>query len=57
MDGDIFPNTIDYWGPTGMVFYRNVQFRWTPIAGDRELAIAIEDPGNDIDTGQILASA
>ena len=52
MDGDIFPNVIDYWGPTGMVFYRNVQFRWTPIAGDRELAIAIEDPGNDIDTGQ-----
>jgi hypothetical protein len=52
MDGDIFPNTVDYWGPAGMVFYRNVQIRWTPIAGDRELAFAIEDPGNDIDTGQ-----
>jgi DcaP outer membrane protein len=52
MDGDIFPNTIDYWGPTGMVFYRNVQIRWTPIAGDTELAVALEDPGNDIDTGQ-----
>ena len=27
MDGDVFPNTIDYWGPAGMVFYRNVQIR------------------------------
>ena len=31
MDGDVFPNTIDYWGPAGMVFYRNVQIRWTPF--------------------------
>ena len=23
MDPGVFPNTIDYWGPTGMVFYRN----------------------------------
>ena len=30
MDGDIFPNVIDYWGPTGMVFLRNPQIRWTP---------------------------
>jgi len=30
MDGDVFPNTIDYWGPSGMVFYRNVQIRLTP---------------------------
>jgi hypothetical protein len=52
MDGDIFPNTIDYWGPAGMVFYRNRQIRWTPMSGDNTLAIAIEDPGNDIDTGQ-----
>ena len=29
MDGDIFPNTIDYWGPAGMVFLRNPQLRWT----------------------------
>ena len=42
MDGDIFPNTIDYWGPTGMVFYRNVQIRWTPISGDKTFAVAIE---------------
>jgi hypothetical protein len=52
MDGDIFPNTIDYWGPTGMVFLRNPQIRWTPIKGDTTFAVAIENPGNDIDSGQ-----
>ncbi len=53
MDGSIFPNTIDYWGPCGMVFYRTPQIRWTPVQGDTSFAIAIEKPGNDIDAGQI----
>jgi hypothetical protein len=54
MDIDVFPNTIDYWGPSGMVFYRNVQIRWTPYKTDHsQLAIAIERPGNDIDSGSI----
>jgi hypothetical protein len=54
MDGDVFPNTIDYWGPTGMVFYRNVQIRWTPFKTDNShFAIAIERPSNDIDPGNI----
>jgi hypothetical protein len=54
MDGDVFPNTIDYWGPAGMVFYRNVQIRWTPYKTDNShFAIAIERPGNDIDSGNI----
>ena len=54
MDGDVFPNTIEYWGPTGMVFYRNVQLRWTPWRTDHgHFAIAIERPGNDIDAGLI----
>jgi len=54
MDIDVFPNTIDYWGPSGMVFYRNVQIRWTPYKTDRShFAIAIERPGNDIDSGNI----
>ena len=30
MDPDVFPNSIEYWGPNGMVFFRNVQFRWMP---------------------------
>jgi len=54
MDGDVFPNTIDYWGPTGMVFYRNVQIRWTPYKTENShFAIAIERPGNDVDSGNI----
>jgi len=54
MDGDVFPNTIDYWGPAGMVFYRNVQIRWTPYKTENShFAIAIERPGNDVDSGNI----
>jgi len=54
MDGDVFPNTIDYWGPAGMVFYRNVQIRWTPYKTDTShFSIAIERPGNDVDSGNI----
>ena len=54
MDIDIFPNVIDYWGPTGMVFLRNPQFRWTPYRTENSnFAIAIEKPGNDIDVGTI----
>ena len=34
MDIDVFPNSIEYWGPTGMAFFRNVQVRWMPIQGD-----------------------
>jgi hypothetical protein len=54
MDIDVFPNTIDYWGPSGMVFYRNVQIRWTPFKSDTShFAIAIERPSNDIDAGNL----
>ena len=53
MDGDTFPNTIDYWGPNGMVFLRNPQVRFTYKAGASEFAIAVEKPGNDIDPGNI----
>jgi hypothetical protein len=52
MDIDVFPNTIDYWGPSGMVFLRNPQIRWTPVSGTNSFAIAIEKPSNDIDAGQ-----
>ncbi len=53
MDVDVFPNIIDYWGPSGMVFLRNPQIRWTPVDGDVTLAIAIERPGSDLDPGNI----
>jgi hypothetical protein len=47
MDIDVFPNSIEYWGPNAMVLYRNVQARWTPWkneAGSR-FAISLERPG------------
>ncbi|MGH6911842.1 MAG: DcaP family trimeric outer membrane transporter, partial [Phenylobacterium sp.] len=53
MDGDTFPNTIDYWGPNGMVFLRNPQVRFTYKMDSGEFAIAVEKPGNDIDPGNI----
>jgi len=52
MDGDVFPNTIDYWGPTGMIFFRNLQLRWTPMRTDTmKFAVALEGPGSAIDAG------
>lgn len=53
MDIDLFPNTIDYWGPSGMAFLRTPQLRWTPLSGDTSFAIAIEKATDDIDAGQI----
>ena len=32
MDVDVFPNTLEYWGPCGMLFYRNIQVRWIPVS-------------------------
>lgn len=48
MDINVFPNTIDYWGPSGMVFLRHPQVRWTPISGAYTFAVALEEPGNDV---------
>jgi len=54
MDIDVFPNVIDYWGPPGMVFFRNVQFRWTAYrTANDAIAVAIEKPSNDVDPGTI----
>jgi len=51
MDIDVFPNTVEYWGPNGMVFFRNVQVRYMPIQGDTRLTIALERPGASGDRG------
>ncbi|MCG6929973.1 MAG: porin [Desulfofustis sp.] len=48
MDINVFPNTIDYWGPPGMVFLRHPQVRWTVFSGDYTFAVALEEPGNDV---------
>ncbi len=51
MDIDVFPNSVEYWGPSGMVFFRNVQIRWMPIKGDTRLTVALERPGASGDQG------
>ena len=52
MDIDVFPNSLEYWGPNGMVFYRNVQVRWMPIEGETRLTFALERPGATADGGE-----
>jgi hypothetical protein len=51
MDPDVFPNSVEYWGPNGMVFFRNVQVRWMPVQGDSRVTIALERPGASGDGG------
>jgi DcaP outer membrane protein len=54
MDIDVFPNTIDYWGPAGMVFVRNPQLRITPWSKDgMGIAFALEAPYSGLDAGRI----
>ena len=52
MDIDVFPNSLEYWGPSGMVFFRNIQVRWMPIKGDTRLTVALERPGASGDQGE-----
>ncbi len=51
MDGSTFPNSLEYWGPNGMVYFKNVQFRWTPLQGNNEVVFAAERPGASGDAG------
>jgi hypothetical protein len=58
MDIDVFPNTIDYWGPSGMVFVRNPQLRISPWSQDgMGIAFALEAPNSALDTGKITEIA
>jgi hypothetical protein len=51
-DPDAFPNSLEYWGPTGLAWFRNVQFRWTPINNDNNsFMVAFERPGASGDAG------
>jgi hypothetical protein len=51
-DTDIFPNSLDYWGPNGMAFFRNVQVFYEPFNdGSSNARIAIEAPGASGDAG------
>ena len=47
-----YPNQLEYWGPNGIIWYRNVQFRFTAWSkGDSNLMIAAERPGASADGG------
>jgi hypothetical protein len=51
-DPDVFPNSLEYWGPTGLAWFRNVQLRYTPISDDTNtFVIALERPGASGDQG------
>jgi hypothetical protein len=52
MDPDVFPNSIEYWGPNGMVFFRNVQVRFMPVQGATSVTLALERPGASADQGR-----
>lgn len=52
MDIDVFPNSLEYWGPNGMVFFRNLQFRWMPLKGRNSVTLAVERPGASADQGR-----
>lgn len=54
MDPDVFPNSVEYWGPPGMVFYRNIQLRYMPLQGDHAVAISLEKPGASGDPGRLV---
>ena len=51
MDIDVFPNSLEYRGPTGMPLFRNIQVRWMPIKGDTRMTLALERPGASGDAG------
>ena len=52
MDSDVFPNILEYWGPNGMLYFRNVQVFWQPVNHDNtRITVAIERPGASGDQG------
>jgi hypothetical protein len=53
MDVDVFPNSLEYWGPCGMLFFRNIQIRYMPLMDKQnDLTFALENPGASGDGGK-----
>lgn len=53
MDGSIVPNTVDFFGPNGIVLLRNVQISYKVIDKEKTaLAIGLENPSATSDLGQ-----
>jgi len=57
MDVDVFPVTLDYWGPSSRVFFLNIQIRYLAIQRkEQRLTIALERPGAISDGGSYSES-
>jgi len=57
MDLDVFPNTLDYWGPLSRVFFLHIQLRFVAIEKeDKKLIFALERPGAAADGGDYTNS-
>ena len=50
-DTDTFPNSFEYWGPPGLIWFRNVGVRWMPLKGKNSITIGLERPGASADQG------
>jgi len=58
MDLDAIPDTEDYEGPSGQIFIRQAQLRWTlPLGARSQLAVAIENPAGDLQPVAGVANA
>jgi len=57
MDLDVFPNTLDYWGPLSRVFFLNIQLRFVAFEEkNKKLIVALERPGATADGGDYASS-
>jgi hypothetical protein len=52
-DIDGFPTSIEFWGPNGLVAFRNLQARWMPVQGDTRVTVALLQPGGSADEGVV----
>ena len=51
-DPDVFPNSLEYWGPTGLPWYRTVQLRYTAYDNVfNNFMVALARPGASGDQG------
>ena len=51
-DPDVFPNSLEYWGPTGLPWFRNVQLRYTAFDNVfNSVILALARPGASGDQG------
>ena len=57
MDLEVFPNTLDYWGPLSRVFFLNIQLRYVAFEKENgKLIFALERPGATADGGDYANS-